>query len=134
MNFEYFSDEEYQQAFVYFGGVRKEIARLLSRSLGMNKGIILDISAGHGYLSFEVAKLFRESWILGIGLPNDCVDYLRIRNQNNANPLYERIDFVASDATRLALSDGSCDLIVNFLGLEDIMMTRGEGGVFQTLC
>jgi ubiquinone/menaquinone biosynthesis C-methylase UbiE len=133
MDLEYFSDEEYQRAFIDFGGVRDEIARLLCHSLGMNAGIILDIPAGHGYLSFEVAKRFKQSRVLGVGLPNDCTAYLRIRNQNEFSPFYDRVDFVACDATRLALPADSCDLIVNFLGLEDIMMTRGETGVLQTL-
>ena len=38
-----------------------------------------------------------------------------------------------SDATEIPLANQTCDIVANFLGLEDVMMTRGVKGVESIL-
>ncbi len=134
MSFEFFTDDEYKDAFVWFGGIRSKIASLVSRIGESPLDTIVDIPAGHGYLALEFAKLHPSSRLLGVGLPSDIASYRRLRS-SDAFPeeVLSRIDYLCGDAMYLPIGDNSCDLAVNFLGLEDIKMTRGEEGVRQAL-
>lgn len=55
MTFHYFYDEEHYQFFPEFSGVRRQIARRLTEYCSMS-GLILDASAGHGYLGLADAQ------------------------------------------------------------------------------
>lgn len=96
--------------------------------------IILDLPAGHGYLSAEFAQLFPKTDVTGLGLPSDFKTHFGLR-ASRAYPrfIWSRTHYLGCDCTHLALKDSSCDMVVNFLGLEDVMMTRGQKGVDNTL-
>ena len=133
MEFEYFSPEEYENAFVRFGDIRKKIAHLvvsLCRTDSMN---VLDFMAGHGYLGLEITKTAQSSRVVGFGLPNDVLTHLRLREKLAQPELFYNIDYVCAEGTSLPFSKRSFDLVVNFLGLEDLNMTRGLDGVETVL-
>ncbi|MGD9396684.1 MAG: class I SAM-dependent methyltransferase [Candidatus Thorarchaeota archaeon] len=133
MEFEYFSSEEYENAFVHFGDIRKRIANLVVSLCKIDSMIVLDFLAGHGYLGLEVSKTSQSIKVVGIGLPNDVLTHLGIRKQLAQPEVFTSIDYVCTDGIALPFSEGSFDLVVNFLGLEDLKMTRGKEGVEKAL-
>jgi len=134
MALDFFSDAEYRNAFDHFGGIRKKIAETVHKACSGRAGTILDVPAGHGYLTAEVSLQFPSSRLLGVGLPSDVDTYVRLRESRvYPREVWEGIEYLCCDAAQLSLSDDSIDLVVNFLGLEDIKMTRGEEGVVSAL-
>ncbi len=134
MTLDFFSDAEYRSAFDYFGGIRKRIAEMVHHACDGRAGKILDVPAGHGYLTAEFSVLFPSSRLLGIGLASDVDTFVRLRESDVfPQKVWENTEYLCCDAIQLSLSDNSCDLVVNFLGLEDIKMTRGEKGVAAAL-
>ena len=134
MTIHFFTDTEYEDAFVSFGGIRNKIASLMRETSKVDSGVILDIPAGHGYLSLEIAKKFPDCTVIGIGLPTDVESFLHTRPaENHSSAQWVNVEYLACDATKLSLRSKSCEAVVNFLGLEDINMTRGPEGVKTAL-
>jgi ubiquinone/menaquinone biosynthesis C-methylase UbiE len=134
MKFQFFTDEEYERSFDEFGNIRSKIAAFLKKQIDETPEFIVDVPAGHAYLSAELAQVFQESQILAIGLPNDYMTHTYLR-KSDAYPhgLWSRVQYLISDAICLPLANETCDTVANFLGLEDIMMTRGIKGVESVL-
>ena len=127
---DYFTDEEYESAFDQFGGIRSEIAAFVSRNHSGGVGTILDVPAGHGYHLAEFSKIYPESNLIAVGLATDIPSYRGVLEScESIRHLFRNSVYLVCEATRLPLNDARCDMIVNFLGLEDIRMTRGEEGV-----
>ncbi|NHJ12980.1 MAG: class I SAM-dependent methyltransferase [Candidatus Thorarchaeota archaeon] len=132
--FSYFSDKEYQRVFQEFEHVRKKISLLLNERLSRGNQIILDLLAGHGYLSAEFAKLCPSCAIHCTGLKNDLDSFLALK-ASDLYPLsiWDNIQYTECDVTGLPFDDEYFDLVVNFLGLEDVMMTRERSGLLSTI-
>ena len=132
--FQYFTDEEYQQAFVVFEGIRQKIAVDLGNRVTLKDGRILDLLAGHGYLSAELAKVFPRCSISSTGLGTDFDSFLGLKSSKAfPDSTWDRVEYVQCDVTELHFEDGYFDLVANFLGLEDVIMTRGEEGLLSTI-
>jgi ubiquinone/menaquinone biosynthesis C-methylase UbiE len=132
---EFMTDEEYENCFVEFWGIRAKIAHLLT-DYGLKPGVrVLDVPAGHGFLAFEIAKVMQEGTIHAVGLQNDLETFKKFsRSLRNPEKAYLKlITYAVMDAVELAFPSESFDFIVNFLGLEDINMTWGIEGVRQSL-
>jgi SAM-dependent methyltransferase len=72
----------------------------------------------------EVASSSRQ-----VGIPrNDN----KSANSELAEDAKKKINFIQMDAAKMGFREGVFDGVVNFLGLEDIYMTRGKEGVFET--
>jgi ubiquinone/menaquinone biosynthesis C-methylase UbiE len=123
---EYVSDDEYPTYFSKLEGLRARIAAALPVKPGMR---ILDLAAGYGYFAVEVAKREKAVKVVGIDVSQRDVDAFR-RNVERLG-LGGRLEAVEMDATQMAFPDASFDMAVNFLGLEDIHMTRGKDGVHK---
>ncbi len=123
---EYISDDEYPTYFSKLEGLRARVAAALPVRPGIR---ILDVAAGYGYFAVEVAGRDRAVKVVGIDLSQRDVDVFR-RNVETVG-LGGRLEAVEMDATRMAFADASFDMAVNFLGLEDIHMTRGRDGVYK---
>ena len=123
---EYVSDDEYPTYFSKLEGLRARIAAALPVRPGMH---ILDLAAGYGYFALEVAKREKAVKVVGIDVSQRDVDAFR-RNVKTLG-LGGRLEAVKMDATQIAFPDASFDMAVNFLGLEDIHMTRGRDGVYK---
>lgn len=136
MKNQFMTDEEYEQSFVNFWGLRKKVAALLS-SYGLTAGVkILDVPAGHGFFALEFAKLIKKGTIVAIGLENDLEDFQRFVASQKSSETSEYIPLIhyqTMDATCLGFPSHNFDFVVNFLGLEDINMTKGLGGVKQAI-
>lgn len=130
--FQYFSDDEYRQVFTEFEGIRGRIADLLQEQANMREGTVLDLLAGHGYLTAELARVFRGATIYATGLSNDLQSFLTLQSSEEY-PLstWENVNYTECDVTSLPFDDLYFDLVANFLGLEDVMMTRGEEGLIS---
>lgn len=130
MSFEFFTDLEYAEAFHRFGGMRKAIAKFVHSSIKGRADLIMDVPAGHGYLAAEFAQIFPSSQILALGLRNDVDSHVSLKKSDSYRQnVWTHVGYIASDAMMLPFSDGTFDLVINFLGLEDIRMTRGIEGV-----
>jgi SAM-dependent methyltransferase len=115
------SDEEYPTYFVNLEGMRDRAAAEL-RGLA---GEVLDMATGSAYFAMALAREHP-----GIHVTAIDIDGLKTARENvDEARLSGRIALREMDATSLEFEDGSFDHVVNFLGLEDIHMTRGRGGV-----
>jgi ubiquinone/menaquinone biosynthesis C-methylase UbiE len=123
----YVSNEEYATYYLKLNDLRARIARDLPISSGMR---VLDVATGGGYFAMEVAELDRSLTITGIDIaPRDVKN---ARTNVNERGFQDRIEIVEMDATDMKFPDGAFDLAINFMGLEDIHMTRGRAGVERT--
>ncbi|NHK30779.1 MAG: class I SAM-dependent methyltransferase [Asgard group archaeon] len=132
----FMSKEEYANSFTRFFALRKKIARSLI-SFGLSSGMnILDILAGHGFFSYEIAKLIKKGKITAIGLQNDLDSFNSFSKKlidEQQRKAIELINYELMDIINLEFPDNTFDFVVNFLGLEDVNMTRGPEGVKQAL-
>ncbi|MFX1539038.1 MAG: class I SAM-dependent methyltransferase [Promethearchaeota archaeon] len=132
----FMTDAEYEECFMDFWGIRAKIAASLI-PYGLQSGVlVLDIPSGHGLLAYEIAKIIQQGEIHAVGLKNDLESFQRftrsLKTKNEQKPL-NLITYHVMDAMQLMFPLGKFDFIVNFLGLEDINMTRGAQGVKQSL-
>jgi ubiquinone/menaquinone biosynthesis C-methylase UbiE len=130
------SKEEYAKSFTRFFGLREKIAKSLI-DFGLTSEMkILDILAGHGFFSYEIAKIIKKGKITAIGLQNDLDSFnsfsKKLKDGKQRKPL-ELINYELMDVTNLEFPDNTFDYVINFLGLEDVNMTRGSEGVKQAL-
>ena len=132
----FMSDQEYANSFNKFFGIRKLIAKTLipyTENFELN---ILDILAGHGFYSKEIVKTIPESRVIAIGLANDkqsYKDYLKTNMKKRHASLFNKITYKVMDVTNLEFPNETFDMVVNFLGLEDVNMTKGIEGVRKAL-
>jgi ubiquinone/menaquinone biosynthesis C-methylase UbiE len=123
----YISEKKYPTCFLELCGLRTRIAKALPIKSGRS---ILDLGTGYGYFAIEVAKLCRNVKIIGIDISE--IDILNAARNVTDQNLSRRIQVVKMDATKLNFRNESFDIVVNFLGLEDIFMTRGKTGLQKT--
>jgi ubiquinone/menaquinone biosynthesis C-methylase UbiE len=121
------TDSEYKQYFRTLGGIRSRIAEDLPIPPGSR---VLDVAAGCGYFTIEIARHHHDVTIVGIDLCEN--DVSKARKITRDAGFHDRIDIRLMDATDMGLDNASFDAVVNFLGLEDIHMTRGEKGIRRT--
>jgi ubiquinone/menaquinone biosynthesis C-methylase UbiE len=123
----YLTDKEYETYFSSLNGLRRRIARVLPIKSGI---YILDIATGYGFYSLEIAERGRNLKITGIDITKSNVENTK-RDIEKRN-FGEKIEVIQMDATEMGFPDKKFDMVVNFLGLEDIHMTRGKDGVQNT--
>jgi ubiquinone/menaquinone biosynthesis C-methylase UbiE len=127
---DYFTDDEYQHAFFEFGSFRRCIAECVRKHALTDNYVIVDLLSGHGLLSAEMARLFPQSKIIGIGLGSDVDSFVQLRRAcKYPTAIWKKFQYLQCNATYLPIRSSSCDLIVNFLGLEDVLMTSGMEGL-----
>jgi ubiquinone/menaquinone biosynthesis C-methylase UbiE len=117
---EYVTNEEYRELFTKL--TRSQVAQDIE--VGEN---VIDIATGSGYFAIEVAKNNPDSLIKAIDIYEGSVQQAK-KNIKKAG-LCDRIKILKMDATSLDFPEESFDTVVNYLGLEDIHMTRGRKGV-----
>jgi ubiquinone/menaquinone biosynthesis C-methylase UbiE len=126
----YFTDQEYQKAFFEFGGFRERIAEAIGELCSNKDYAIVDLLSGHGLLSAAMARHFPQARIIGTGLSSDVESNQRVKQSGNySTDLWKRFDYINCNVTRFPIKSSSIDLIVNFLGLEDVLMTSGRKGL-----
>ncbi|MCK4757495.1 MAG: class I SAM-dependent methyltransferase [Thermoplasmata archaeon] len=121
MTDEYVTDDEYPEYFSKLNGLRARIARDLPTQPGLR---VLDLATGYGYFALELAMCEPEIEIIGIDISE--VDISKAKQFNG------KIKFLQMDATSMSFPDEHFDIIMNFLGLEDIHMTKGKDGIQET--
>ena len=107
---EYLSDEEYEDYFPKLDNLRKKIAYALPVEQNMS---ILDLATGYGYFAIEIAKLEKNLKIIGIDISQNDV----LNAKKNVKK-YSCIEITQMNASKMSFSNGSFDIVVNFLGLE----------------
>jgi SAM-dependent methyltransferase len=123
----YISAEEYPTYFSKLNNLRHRIASDLPIKPGMR---ILDLATGYGFFAMELIKRDNNLKIVGIDISQN--DILSARKNVEEHSLVDRIEIIEMDATNMNFSNENFDIVVNFLGLEDIHMTRGKAGVQKT--
>jgi ubiquinone/menaquinone biosynthesis C-methylase UbiE len=115
------SDEEYPTYFVKLEGMREKVAA----ELQYLAGDVLDVATGSAYFAMALARRHPDIHVTAID-----IDSLETARGNvNEGQLSDRVTLREMDASSLEFQDESFDQVVNFLGLEDIHMTRGREGV-----
>lgn len=95
---------------------------------------VLDLLAGHGYLSAELAQVCPNCLIHGTGLKNDLDSFMALKASDiYPSSVWKNIRYTECDVTTLPFDDAYFDVIINFLGLEDVMMTQGQAGLLSTV-
>ena len=118
------SDREYPNYFNTVGGLREKIAE----SLPFSQGTILDVATGSAFFAAAVAKVRPRARITAIDIGK--LDAARMVLEKSGAA--DRVTLLNMDATKMDFPNSSFDHAVNFLGLEDIHMTRGRKGVEDT--
>ena len=130
----FMTDEEYAECFVDFWGIRSRIAHLLI-DYGLKPGVrVLDVPSGHGFFAHEISKVIKSGHVCAVGLLNDAETFRQFSKSVEGIENYQDlITYCVADATALPFRSGMFDFVVNFLGLEDINMTKGRAGVAKSL-
>lgn len=115
------SDEEYPTYFVTLEGMRETV----SAELGDLTGDVLDMATGSAYFALALARKHPDIHVTAI----DINGLETARENVNEGKLSDRITLREMDASSLRFQAESFDHVVNFLGLEDVHMTRGREGV-----
>ena len=115
------SDEQYSTYFVSLEGMRETVAA----ELGDLAGDVLDMATGSARFAIALARKHPDIHVTAI----DINGLGTARENVNEGKLSDRITLREMDASSLGFQDESFDHVVNFLGLEDIHMTRGREGV-----
>jgi ubiquinone/menaquinone biosynthesis C-methylase UbiE len=127
MKEEYVTAEEYPSYFSKLNNLRPTIISDLPIEANTR---ILDLATGYGFFALELAQ--RENGLEIVGIDISLRDILQARRNLGEYDLADRIEFIEMDAADMSFRSKSFDMIVNFLGLEDIHMTRGKTGVQNT--
>ncbi|MBD3171819.1 methyltransferase domain-containing protein [Candidatus Bathyarchaeota archaeon] len=93
------------------------------------KGKTLDKATGPSYFAIQVTKTHPETTITGIDIFEASIKTARKNIKKEG--LQDQIKIIQMDATDLQFMDESLDIATNYLGLEDIHMTRERKGVVQ---
>ncbi len=120
----YLSDSEYENYFPELSGLRDRIARDLPIPPHAE---ILDLATGYGYFAVQLARLDPGIRVAGVDLSER--DVREARKLVMKQELMDRVRVLQMDVAALAFPSESFDLVVNFLGLEDIHMTKGKEGI-----
>lgn len=130
------SNTEYDKSFTHFLGIRRKIAQSLIPH-GLKSGLkILDVLAGHGFYSYEITKIIKKGKIISIGLQNDVESFQRFKlsmKKRKQEKSLGLIDYRLMDITKIDFPENTFDFVINFLGLEDVNMTKGTKGVKDAL-
>jgi len=118
------NDREYPTYFGTLGGLREKIAE----ALPFSQGNVLDVATGSAYFAAAVAKTRPRVKITAIDIGRLDTAKMVVEKSGVA----DRVTLANMDATRMEFPPNSFDHAINFLGLEDIHMTRGRKGVEDT--
>ena len=90
---------------IYYKKVAAEIV------LSFNKGVILDLGTGPGYLPIEILKKSSDIKIVGIDLSRRLIQLAR-KNAHNAG-FDDRLDFQFGNSAKLRFDDASFDMVLS---------------------
>jgi ubiquinone/menaquinone biosynthesis C-methylase UbiE len=90
---------------------------------------ILDVATGSGFFAIDVAKFNSSLEIIGIDISQR--DIRNAKKNIKRQGLQDRVEVLQMDATQMSFDRGEFDMAINFMGLEDIHMTRGKARVRQ---
>ena len=118
------ADREYPNYFLVLGNVREKIAE----ALPFSQGNVLEVATGSAYFAAAVAKVRPKVKITAIDIGKLDAAKLVVQKSGVA----DRVTLMNMDATKIEFPANQFDHAINFLGLEDIHMTRGRKGVEDT--
>ena len=122
----YVQEQDYEDYASRLDGLRAKVVAELPLEPRMR---ILDIATGSALFAIELAKRDPSYKIVAIDVSDKAIRIAdrRIREKW----LDPHVTTMKMDATRLEFQGGSFGMAVNFMGLDDIDMTRGDQGVRQ---
>lgn len=123
----YVSDKKYSNYYFDLNKLRRRIAKELPIK---ENSRVLDVGTGDAIFAIELAKLNKTIYITGIDISERDIESSKKRVAKQG--LESQIEIKRIDATKMSFKDESFDYVVNFVGLEDIHMTRGRKGVLKT--
>ncbi|MFX0013770.1 MAG: class I SAM-dependent methyltransferase [Promethearchaeota archaeon] len=107
-----------------WGGTARWATSILAEHLDSNKKlIILDVACGYGTFLVELGWRFPKAELIGLNLdfkpPHNIITSLLTQGGVKAH-------LMSADAVKLPLKSAKINCITCFLGLQDIIITRGE--------
>ena len=122
----YVPEREYEDYASRLDGLRARIVAELPLEPRMR---VLDVATGSALFAIELAKRDPSLKIVAIDVSDKAIRIAdrRIREKW----LDPHVTTMKMDATRLEFQGGSFGMAVNFMGLDDVDMTRGDQGVRQ---
>jgi cyclopropane fatty-acyl-phospholipid synthase-like methyltransferase len=123
----YLTDEEYATYFSRLADVRQRVVKDMPVKSGMH---ILDLASGYGFFAITIANQDITFKVSGIDISRD--DIMKAEKNIKIHGLTNQVKMFEMDATNMAFEKEKFDMVSNFLGLEDIHMTRGKQGVQKT--
>lgn len=119
-----------ERAFHFYGGARRWVADRLRLPPSAD---VLDVGYGQGLFSIELASRTVDGRVVGVDFHADRVTAgTTLWYSRNANVL-ERVRLVQCDAVKLPFKDACFDFVATFLGAQDIEISRGDEGLYQTI-
>lgn len=88
--------------------VFRERLERIAEEIDINKGLILDIGTGPGFLPLAIAKKKTDLRIIGIDISKKMIEIANGHKKHLAN-----VEFMVMDANRLEFEDDTFDLIVS---------------------
>ncbi|MDE5854600.1 MAG: class I SAM-dependent methyltransferase, partial [Ruminococcus sp.] len=70
---------------------------------------VLDIGTGTGYLSFEIAKKYKNANVTGLDIVEET---LKINRDRTIEQKIQNLDFISYDGSKFPFADGLFDIIV----------------------
>jgi ubiquinone/menaquinone biosynthesis C-methylase UbiE len=123
----FLSDQEYEDYWIDLGGVRGAIASDLTKEEAV---LLLDVACGWGLYTFHLASHHPQCRAVAVDIiPSE---FSNMRDRRAEAHTTDAIVPLMADASKLPLRDRVFDLSTSFLGMRDIHMTRGVGGVEDT--
>jgi len=104
-------------------GVQAEATKLLRIHVGDK---ILDACCGYGHFAIELAWRYPRAFIVGLNLDFD--ELFAANRIAKLAGVASHVVFVEGDVTKMRFPSNSFDAAVTFLGLQDVVISRGSTG------
>ena len=127
----YLSNKEYEKIFINFCSLRQKVIEHLKNFGILKSKYIMDLLAGHGFLSFALREANYDKHLIDIGLRNDLDSFKKTIAKGQFN--FKNVQYNIMDSSKLGFRNECINFIINFLGFEDVNMTKGKFGVISTL-
>jgi ubiquinone/menaquinone biosynthesis C-methylase UbiE len=94
------------------GKMREEYRRSAENIASIvQKGKLLEIGPGPGYVCIEIAKLLPEMEVIGLDISDTMIEIAK--KNANEHGLSERIEFKKGDASKMPFEDSSFDFVIS---------------------
>jgi len=123
----FMTDDEYRSYWSNLGETREAIAKDVARHEG---SLTIDVACGYGYYTHKLSLNDPTGNIVAVDIvPSAFVNMRKLASHLD----FAHIEPLMADSSLLPMRSEIFHLTTSFLGMRDIYMTRGKGGVESTI-